>query len=439
MKNLVLPTLILGVSLLLGPNVPSTLCDEEYLYLNWDESPYTLSFYKDVSTYLNIEFKEMPIESMLFHKAEIGDFVGEFENLRVNTKIVDDDCAFVEINSHRQDISAGVCLYFGTDFIYGGSELQYQRWPIPRNISLPIQPFTTNDIVPFNQSFGNVIERYWISSSGFGVYVEGEIPLFASVLQSPNPKLAPEICLFVRNPIQVTGQQLQHRVMKLHMCKTDNILETHKVMSNKFIMKPKGQPDHRMIRSPIWSTWAKYKTDINQEKVLEYAKDIVKHGFSNSQIEIDDMFSTHYGDFDFESKKFPNPSEMIAKLKELGFRITVWITPFANLDSSVFTEGMEKAFWLKDLTGEVPALVKWWQGTGAILNVDSQEAVDWYLGRLMKMKTDYGVDSFKFDAGEVNFAPPVHEHLTNWTEPTVYTTKYVAAVRKMGPMIEVIN
>lgn len=439
MMNWVSPVLILGVSLLLGLSVPSTFCDEGYLNLNWDVAPHILSFYKGVSTFLRIDFEEMPVESMSFHRAEPGGFAGHFKNVRVSTTIVDDDCAFVEVNSYRQDISAGLCLHFGTDFTYGGSELQYQRWPIPRNVSLPIQPFTTNDIVPFNQSFGNVIERYWISSSGFGVYVEGETPLFASVHQRSNPKLAPLICLFVRKTIQVTGKQLQHRAMKLHMCKTDNILETHKLMSSKFIMKPKGQPDHRMIRSPIWSTWAKYKTDIDQEKVLEYAKDIVKRGFSNSQIEIDDMFTTHYGDFDFESKKFPDPSEMIAKLKELGFRITVWITPFANLDSSAFVEGMEKDFWLKELTGEVPALVKWWQGTGAILNVDSQEAVDWYLGRLEKMRTDYGVDSFKFDAGEVNFVPPVHEHLTNWTEPTVYTTKYVAAVSKMGPMIEVIN
>jgi alpha-glucosidase (family GH31 glycosyl hydrolase) len=69
---------------------------------------------------------------------------------------------------------------------------------------------------------------------------------------------------------------------------------------------PIGMPVERMIRSPIWSTWAKYKVNIDQHKILNYAEEINQHGFSNSQIEIDDMFSTKYGDFDFDPKKFPD-------------------------------------------------------------------------------------------------------------------------------------
>lgn len=60
-------------------------------------------------------------------------------------------------------------------------------------------------------------------------------------------------------------------------------------MQNKLhYQRPQGLPDLRMVKSPIWSTWARYKIDINQSIVLQYADEILDNGFSNSQLEIDD-------------------------------------------------------------------------------------------------------------------------------------------------------
>ena len=39
-----------------------------------------------------------------------------------------------------------------------------------------------------------------------------------------------------------------------------------------------------MIDHPIWSTWAQYKTDVNDSRVLDLAKKIVENGFKNSQV-----------------------------------------------------------------------------------------------------------------------------------------------------------
>ena len=60
------------------------------------------------------------------------------------------------------------------------------------------------------------------------------------------------------------------------------------------ISKPQGLPDLRMIKSPIWSTWARFKVGINETVILNYAKEILDNGFTNSQIEIDDGFVYHY-------------------------------------------------------------------------------------------------------------------------------------------------
>ncbi|XP_045209932.2 myogenesis-regulating glycosidase-like [Mercenaria mercenaria] len=338
-------------------------------------------------------------------------------------------CAKVELTATSFDYIPEICYNLKGAFWYGGAELQYQRWPI-RGTSLPMQPYVTNDIVPLNQSFGNVIERYWINSKGIGIRVDENVPLSVSFNNSNN-----QICFRANNARNyISANEVgKHASLVYEMCKATNVKEMFMLFSSR----PAGKPDSRMIKSPIWSTWAKYKVHIDQSKVLQYANEIVVNGFSNSQIEIDDMFSTHYGEFDFTPKKFENPKDMIKKLKENGFRVTVWITPFANLDSPAFLEGMEKGYWLKDFKGQVPALVKWWQGVGGILDVENDEAINWYIGRLVRMKEEYGVDSFKFDAGEVTYLPPFHEYSDTWSDQTLYTTKYVAAVSKLGPMIEV--
>lgn len=49
-----------------------------------------------------------------------------------------------------------------------------------------------------------------------------------------------------------------------------------------------GHPNRKMIERPIWSTWAKFKRDVNDEVVLEFAKEIVDNGYPDGQFELDD-------------------------------------------------------------------------------------------------------------------------------------------------------
>lgn len=55
-----------------------------------------------------------------------------------------------------------------------------------------------------------------------------------------------------------------------------------------------------MIERPVWSTWARYKTEINESRLIEFANEIVANGFEDGQFEIDDywevleMLSPHF-------------------------------------------------------------------------------------------------------------------------------------------------
>jgi len=52
-----------------------------------------------------------------------------------------------------------------------------------------------------------------------------------------------------------------------------------------------------------------------------------------------------------------------------------------------------------------PALVDWWQGQGAVLNVTKKEALVWMEYRMRALMASTGVSGFKFDAGEASFVP----------------------------------
>jgi len=83
-----------------------------------------------------------------------------------------------------------------------------------------------------------------------------------------------------------------------------------------------------------------------------------------SQLEIDDRYTTTYGQFDFDIKKFPNASGMMRSLHARGFRVTSWITPFSNVECPATAEGKAKKFWLLDNSSSrtltpAPAFTRW--------------------------------------------------------------------------------
>src|SRR5699024_8705373 len=116
---------------------------------------------------------------------------------------------------------------------------------------------------------------------------------------------------------------------------------------------------------------------------LEFAHNIKRHGFPVSQIEIDDLWERHYGDFTFDTAKFPNATELVAELHKLGYRATLWVYPFVNTDSVVYNES--RPFLVQTKAGS-PAKVTWWDGNAGIVDFSYYKASDWYVQRLRKLQ-----------------------------------------------------
>lgn len=200
---------------------------------------------------------------------------------------------------------------------------------------------------------------------------------------------------------------------------------------------PKKIPPINMMKYPIWSTWARYKAAVTQTDVLSFANDIVEKGLPRSVMGIDDRWSVKYGDLEFDKEKFPDPAAMIHELHELGFFVTLWITPFANTDSqAVLNPGSRKYFVHTD-SGELGEF-EWWQPTRvAALDVTNKEACDWFVDGLQRLCDKYGLDGFKFDAGEPSFLPRKSLLEKSMTAPAEYTQTWIHRVASNFDVSEV--
>ena len=231
-------------------------------------------------------------------------------------------------------------------------------------------------------------------------------------------------------------------------------------MASKFIPHPKTIPNENLFRYPIWSTWAQFHKDINQSKVVTYANAILHHNFTHAQIEIDDNWTPAYGDMVFNDEAFPSVTGRIKELNDLGFRDTVWVHPFFNLDSHAFVEAASHRYLIREFKSQQPALTSWWDGLLAgilvgwatcrylggmgylpvslwdgllagILDPSNTDAVKWYLDKLETLKTTYNVSTFKFDAGEASWLPHLYSSFATPENPgEIYPKAWVALAKQ---------
>ncbi len=128
---------------------------------------------------------------------------------------------------------------------------------------------------------------------------------------------------------------------------------------------------------------------------------------------------------------------LVSRLKSLGFRVTIWVHPFINVDCNEFlTYAKKKDYLVKNQNGVV--MTSWWNGNGSYIDFTNPAAANWYLSRLNELKAKTGIDSFKFDSGESSVSPQVPVfHVMTDNHPETILQAYVNAVATFGNYIEV--
>ena len=321
------------------------------------------------------------------------------------------------------------CIDVTASHWYGGYADKFQYWPFEMN-TRPFSAYTVND--SYVGEIGGVVDRYFVSSTGIGILIDDDVPLYFS-LNDDKPGHMCFTAMCDRYPYIQSSDHLP--VLKYKICHGSNVKDVHLKMSSLFIDRPTGIPNERLLKYPIWSTWAQYHKDISQERVIQFAVSILKHGFTHAQLEIDDDWTVAYGDMEFNTQKFQDVTSMVQALTKLGFHITLWVHPFFNFEARSTKEAIEKGYLIRQVDSKSPAITPWWDGNLAgILDVSNPEAVQWYISELWYLQTKYNISSFKFDAGETSWLPHIYSAYNMSVNPGhLYPAKWVELAAKADP------
>ena len=176
---------------------------------------------------------------------------------------------------------------------------------------------------------------------------------------------------------------------------------------------PSGRtPDLALFEKPQWNTWIELTYNQNQRDILAYARAIAANGFpAGGVLMIDDTWQHGYGVWEFDARRFSDPKAMCDELHALGFKVMLWMCPFVSMDTLGYREmaygvlrtgkRCEKGGLVMPPAGGNAKPTGWWNGVSAIIDFTHPLGAKWFARELGRLQSDYGVDGFKFDAGDI--------------------------------------
>ena len=183
--------------------------------------------------------------------------------------------------------------------------------------------------------------------------------------------------------------------------------------ASKAHFPPSGKtPDLAFFEKPQWNTWVELTYNQNQKDSLAYARAIEANGFpSGGVLMIDDTWQLGYGVWQFDPRRFADPKAMCDELHEMGFKVMLWVCPYVSMDSPGYRQ---LAFGLNDLgqpgpkgglccqsKGD-PVAANWWNGKSATIDFSDPLGAGWFDRQLLRLQRDFGIDGWKFDAGDTS-------------------------------------
>ncbi len=155
----------------------------------------------------------------------------------------------------------------------------------------------------------------------------------------------------------------------------------------------------------LWMSRAMYK---NRSEVEKVSHELRKRDIPCDVIHIDPSWlkEKRWCDLEWNEETFPYPQEMMAKLKEAGFKLSLWIMPYVPKGSKLFEEGEKSRYFAVEKDGSVyDKRLENWEDSDVffkdkgVVDFSNPEAVKWYKEKLREL-LGLGVSVFKTDFGE---------------------------------------
>jgi len=294
---------------------------------------------------------------------------------------------------------------------FGLGELVNQPWDL-REVMLPLSELLTSDAGA--TGYSNLMSPVFFQEDGVLLIVRSHVKL--GINQPPSAPghledfVFGDLIPFDQRPAFDTRRQgdgcltLVGDDLAFDLFVAEDLVDAHRILVEQ-VGHPRSTPPLEVFGEPVWTTWAQYKDQIDQDKVLEFARQIRDNGYPYHVLEIDDRWQVQYGDLSFDPQRFPDPKGMIDQLHAAGFKVTAWVIPFVHPHSEAAREAARRGYLVRQSDGS-PYPVRWWQGLGYLLDATNPAAMEWYRRRLTHLQDETGLDGFKFDGGEAMFVPP---------------------------------
>lgn len=264
-------------------------------------------------------------------------------------------------------------------------------------------PSSTREFDMSKENFNNQIVPFMLSSAGR--YIWSEYP-FKFQLSNDTIKIVSEY----EEPVLVqAGKTLK---------------EAYLAASAKHFPPSGKLPDELFFSKPQYNTWIELMYNQNQKDILDYADKVIENNFPTGVFMVDDNWQKYYGNFEFKPEKFPDPKGMTDRLHQLGFKIMLWICPFVSPDSPEYRMLAAKGYLLKAKGSDLPAIVHWWNGASACYDMTNPEAVAFLKEQLRNTQRMYGIDGFKFDAGDVGYMNGEYDYYDKQANANTFSQKW---------------
>ncbi len=155
---------------------------------------------------------------------------------------------------------------------------------------------------------------------------------------------------------------------------------------------------------PAWSfgLWlsTSFTTDYDEATVTRMIEGMTGRGIPLSIFHFDCFWMREFNwtDLVWDARTFPDPAGMLARLKERGLRICVWINPYIAQRSALFDEAAAAGYLVRRADGGIWQWDNWQAGMG-IVDFTNPAARAWFAAKLRALLA-MGVDAFKTDFGE---------------------------------------
>ncbi|XP_014230697.1 myogenesis-regulating glycosidase-like [Trichogramma pretiosum] len=316
--------------------------------------------------------------------------------------------------------------------IYGGPTLEHQVWPT-QHVPFGDVAYVPTDKMP-------IAERYFLSSRGYYLHVDSQVPLFLDV----NNRHTGQLCFVAKNKPPYPSESEINLKWQLGFFR--DAREAHEFFVKNF--RPTAAkswpkiplPDPQLISRTSYSTWPVMRDELSSKTVETFAAAIQKlHAPHKQIIEIDDGWQSCYGSWLYSKNVTQN-------IDPEFFHLQLSLNPFIEVDcpenkGTAYADNLGTDIYLKNSKGGIH-ITEFRGKKVALIDFTNDQVIDWWVKRVQDFAAKHKIDSFKFDVGGdsswLPFSPLVSSIKKSYFIPGHYPRVFSEIVYKhLGPMTEI--